>query len=596
MSKNRTFLLIGVAVVVLGLIGTGGFFFWRQFFPAPEVAMTATPEALPTPNAELVDAERVDVITTPSASGNAIFVQAVGMAPTTLNPIYATDAAAQSIIDKLYPRLLGRDPSGGFIVPSALAERWQISPDGRTLTFTLRSGVRWSDGEPVSAADFKFTYDALASPLVLSPFRDRTVGIVKVDAPDPTTVVVTLAGPNCAVLHSLRQPLLPSHRFAADFSDLATHPLSQAPEVSAGPFRFVEQVPGEQVVLARNPDYWQGAPQIERWEVRFLPDPKARRQALTLGDVDLAYFSPDEVVQTPLEEDAALLGDIITVNYMPTDGYSFLALNLADPTNPQPGRGGDGTSQLQPPHPILGDLAVRQAIAAAIDYERIIDEVFNGRAARAASYVPSTVSWAYTPDLPLPLYDPVQAGQLLSDAGWVDEDGDGVRTRAGEPLRLSLRTNEDNPKRVQMAQLIAGELSAIGVQVDLSVTNFDELSAALLGQRFDLVIIGWENLGADPGNSPFWHSQADIPGTGFNFTSFHDDEVDQWLDSAMRLPDCDLNSRSDLYRQVQERVASQQPYILLAAQESAWVYQSRWQGIAPGPWEIDYNVATWRLP
>jgi peptide/nickel transport system substrate-binding protein len=280
---------------------------------------------------------------------------------------------------------------------------------------------------------------------------------------------------------------------------------------------------------------------------------------------------------------------------MPTDGYGFLALNLADPTNPQPGRTADGASRPQPAHPILGDLAVRQAIAAAIDYERIVNEVYNGRAYRIASYVPSTVSWAYARDLSLPVYDPAGAAQLLTAAGWVDEDGDGVRTRAGQPLRLALRTNEDNAKRVQMAQLIAEELANLGVQVDLAMVSFDQLTSLLLGQQFDLVVIGWENLGADPGNSPFWHSEADIPGTGFNFTSFHDDEVDNWIETATRLPGCDLSSRAELYRQVQQRIADQLPYIFLAAQQSAWVYQSRWQGIAPGPWDIDYNVATWRL-
>lgn len=587
MNNHRLSILIVVSVGVLLLLGTGGFFTWQLLFPPSEsdaAAPTATAqsEALAaTPNALGISVGN---------PGDATLIQAVGMAPTTFNPIYASDAAAQSIIDKLYPRLLGQDPTGGFIVPNALAERWEISPDGRTYTFTLRAGIRWSDGEPVTAADFKFTYDALASPQVQSPYRDRTVGIVNIAAPDPRTVVVTLAGPNCAVLHSLRQPLLPSHKFVADFSDLRTNALNQAPTVSAGPFLFVEQVAGERVLLVRNPDFWQGAPQIQRWEVQIIPDPNARREALADGLIDLAHFNADEVVTTALDA-----GSTVTVKYLPTDGYSFLAFNLADPGNPQPGRGGDGTSQPQSPHPILGELAVRQAIAAAVDYDRIINEVYNGRADRAVSYVPATVTWAYADNLPLTPYGPARAAQLLTDAGWVDDNGDGIRTRAGEPLRLSIRTNEDNPKRVEIARVLAEQLRGLGVDVQLEIVSFDALTAALLDQRFDMVVIGWENLGADPGNSPFWHSQADIPGAGFNFTSFHDDEVDSWLESATRLPGCDLNSRRALYIQVQQRIATALPYVMLATQESAWAYQNRWQGIVPGPWDIDYNVASWRL-
>ena len=581
MNNNRLLLLIVVAVGVLALLGTGGFYTWRLLFPPAEIRVTATPDAVTTPG----------VATPPAASNSGgTFVQAVGMAPATFNPVFATDSAAQSIIDKLYPRLLGQDPNGGFIVPSALAERWEISPDGRTYTFTLRAGIRWSDGQPVTAADFKFTYDALASPLVQSPYRDRTVGIASVEAPDPATVVVNLAGPNCAVLHSLRQPLLPSHHFAPDYSDLATNALNQSPTVSAGPFVFVEQVVGERITLARNPDFWQGAPQIAQWDVRVLVDPNTRRAALADGLVDLAYFDPDESVATNLD-----LGNTVTVDYLSTDDYSFLALNLADPDNPQAGRASDGTHLPQTPHPVLGELAVRQAIAAAVDYARIINEIYQGRAQRATSYVPAAVTWAHDNTLPLPTYDRARADQLLTQAGWVRE-GDGVRQRAGQPLRLSIRTNEDNAKRVEMARLLADELRGLGVEVALEVVSFNELTATLLDQRFDLVVIGWENLGADPGNSPFWHSQADIPGAGFNFTSFQNEEVDSWLDSAMRLPGCDLNSRSVLYRQVQQRIASELPYVLLAAPTNAWSYQSRWQGIVPGPWEIDYNVNMWRLP
>lgn len=577
-------------VALLALLGMGGYVGWQLLFPAQEDTATATPDPSSTPAAAATASEVLSA-TTPTTMGSATFVQAVGMAPATFNPVYAVDAAAQTVIDKLYPRLLGQDPNGGYIVPSALAERWEISPDGRTYTFTLRSGIRWSDGQPVTSADFKFTYDALASALVQSPYRDRTVGIATIDAPDPTTVVVTLAGPNCAVLHSLRQPLLPSHRFAADFSDLALNPLNQTPTVSAGPFVFVEQVAGERVTLARNPDFWQGAPQIATWEVRVIPDPNARRVALADGMIDLAYFDADEVVSTSLD-----VGATVTVKRMPTDGYSFLAMNMADPASPQPGRASDGSSLPQTPHPILGELAVRQAIAAAVDYERIIKEVYSGRAYRTASYVPPVVTWAYDEDLALPAYDPARAAQLLTEAGWVDDNGGGVRSRGGQPLRLTIRTNDDNPKRVQMARLIAEQLTALGVDAQLQVVSFDELTAVLLDQRFDLVVIGWENLGADPGNSPFWHSQADIPGAGFNFTSFHSDEVDSWLESATRLPGCDLNSRSALYEQVQQRIASELPYVLLAVQESAWAYQSRWQGISPGPWDIGYNVASWRLP
>jgi peptide/nickel transport system substrate-binding protein len=416
------------------------------------------------------------------------------------------------------------------------------------------------------------------------------VGIAQLAAPDPLRLEVTLTGPNCAVLHSLRQPILPSHRYAADLSDVETNPLNQRPEVSAGPFLFQEQTP-ERIVLTRNPSFWQGAGQIATWEVRIVPDPAARRQALVDGQVDLVRFSPDESVGLEVDPQPN-----VTFYLAQTDGYSFLALNQADPANPQPGRGSDGARLPQPPHPILGDPAVRAAIAAAVDYDQILAEVYLGRATRPVSYVPATVGWAAATELTPFQYDPARAELLLNNARWVDDDGDGVRSRNGVPLRLGLQTNDDNPRRVQMAQLIAGYLGRVGIQVAAAPVPFDQLTTSLLGQRFDLVVIGWENLGADPGNSPFWHSQADVPGTGYNFTSVQDAEIDGWLDAAGQLPGCDLNTRGDLYRQVQTRIADLQPYVLLAAPQAVWGYANRWHSIAPGPWSLDYNANTWRLP
>ncbi len=581
MNQQRLLLFAGaIALTLLLLIGIGGRIAWRLLYPTP------TPQA---DNATGADMFSPDAIAAATLS-DATLVEAIGRAPTTYNPVYATDPAAQSVIAKLYPRLLGQDPQGGFITPTELAQRWEISPDGRTYTFFLRDNLRWSDGQPVTAADVKFTYDALASPLARSPYRDRSVGIAQIDAPNTTTLVVQLTGPNCAVLHSLRQPILPSRYFAADFSDLATHALNQTPTVSAGPFLWQEQN-AERIVLVRNSDYWRGAPQIARWEVRILPDPKARRQALAAGEVDLVQFSTEESVgpiADPLPNATLYLAQ--------SDGYSFLALNLADPANPAPGRGPDGARLPQSPHPILGDPAVRAAIASAIDYEQIIAEVFYGRATHPAAYVPVTTSWAYADDLLPPAYDLAHAARLLEEAGWIDDDGDGVRSRNGQTLRLGLQTNEDNLRRVQMAQLIATQLSRVGIQAVAAPLPFEELTTTLLGQRFDLVVIGWENLGADPGNSPFWHSQADVPGAGYNFTSVQDAEIDARLDAAAQLPGCDLNTRGELYRQVQARVAELQPYVPLAAPQAVWAYATRWEGIAPGPWSLDYNVTTWRAP
>lgn len=575
-----------VAVIVLLAIVYG-----RRWWNQPDAPVPSTPPASSVTVSPLVPAAPDALPAAPASDGSPSgdLREAVAADAVSLNPLFATDPAGQRVVDLLFPRLVGQDPSGGFPTPTELAASWEVSPDGRVYTFTLRSGVTWSDGTPVSAADVKFTYDALASEAVQSPFRDRAAAIAHIETPDPSTVVITLRSPSCSALHSLRHPLLPSRRYAPDFGDLRTNPLDAAPSVSAGPFRFVEHLPGERIVLARDDTYWKGAPAIERWVLQVMPDAAARRQALETGTVDLVALDLPEMVQRGLPTNPQ-----VQVYAYPANSYSFLALNLADPATPQPGQDAAGAVLPQPPHPILGNPAVRQSLAEAIDIGRLLEDVFVGQGYALGSYVLPTVGWAAL-DLPTLLYDPVRAAQRLEDAGWTDADGDGVRMSGGTPLRLTLRTNQDNPLRVQMAERIAADLRAVGYAIDLSVLPFEQVTAALLDQRFDLVVIGWEDVGADPSLSPFWHSRDDRPGAGFNFTSFQDGEVDGWLDAAEQMPGCGLDDRGALYRQVQERLDQSRPYIFLAGHKAAWAYSKRVQGIAPGPWSLTHNVEAWVL-
>lgn len=565
-----------VAVIVLLAIIYG-----RRWWTQPQPAPQPVPQSTPT----LASALESPLQTPAAPSGD--LREAVAADAASLNPLFATDPAGQRVVDLLFPRLVGQDPSGGFPTPTELAASWEVSPDGRVYTFTLRSGVTWSDGTPVSAADVKFTYDALASEAVQSPFRDRAAAIARIETPDPSTVVITLRSPSCSALHSLRHPLLPSRRYAPDFGDLRTNPLDAAPSVSAGPFRFVEHLPGERIVLARDDTYWKGAPAIERWVLQVMPDGAARRQALETGAVDLVALDPPEMVQHGLPTSPQ-----VQVYAYPANSYSFLALNLADPATPQPGQDTAGAVLPQPPHPILGNPAVRQAVAEAIDKGQVLEEVFAGQGYALNSYVLPTVGWAAA-DLPTLLHDPARAAQRLEEAGWTDADG--VRASGATPLRLTLQTNGDNPLRVQMAERIAADLRAVGFAIDLSVLPFEQVTAALLDQRFDLVVIGWEDVGADPSLSPFWHSREDRPGAGFNFTSFQDGEVDGWLDAADQMTGCGLDDRGALYRQVQERLDQSRPYIFLAGHKAAWAYSKRVQGLAPGPWGLTHNVETWVL-
>ncbi len=515
-----------------------------------------------------------------------LFVQAVAQDADTFNPVLTTDLTSQAVARKILPTLLGQDPHGGLITPTELAERWEISDAGRVYTFYLHTSISWSDGVPVTAADFKFTYAAIADAGVQSPLQASVDPIEQIETPDAHTLVIRLREADCAAFQVLRQPLLPSHLFAADFSDLHSNSFNMTPAVGAGPFLFVEHLPGEKISLRRNDAYWQGPPLLAGWIYGIVTDPAERLALLTAGEVDWMQLTPEQIEQTGTLTN-------VQVYTQSEDSISFIALNLANPANPQPGQDAAGALIAQDAHPILGDPRVRQAIALTVDTRQINQEVLANLAAPLASYVAPKVKWAAAAALPPYTPNLAQAAALLAAGGWQDDNNDGVRERAGVPLQLTLLTNNDSPSRLQMGELIRQQLAQSGFAVHFEPLDFETLTAALLGQTYDMAMIGWDNLSADPGNSNFWHSRNDLPGSGFNFTSYQNAEIDQLLDNAQRVPTCDPNVRAALYNLTQRRIYEDLPYIFLSSRQTAWAIANRWQGIQTDAWPVDFNVWTW---
>jgi peptide/nickel transport system substrate-binding protein len=181
---------------------------------------------------------------------------------------------------------------------------------------------------------------------------------------------------------------LPSHLYAADFSDIMTSPENQSPTVSAGPFIFKEWVRDDHVTFVRNPTYWKGAPKIDALVFKNVQDPGARLAQFATGDLDLMGVEPAQRSAVEQMPHARL-------NSFESTGYMFLIPNLGNPANPQPGRDESGSLIEQDPHPILGDVRVRKAIAHSIDYDSIINNVMLGQGYRMAANVSSTLAWAY---------------------------------------------------------------------------------------------------------------------------------------------------------------------------------------------------------
>jgi peptide/nickel transport system substrate-binding protein len=547
--------------------------------------------------------KEVPVLVTPTPAPlpeGGTLVEAVTSDVRTLNPILANDPLSRRVAGLIYIGLLGWDPLSGQPVGRA-AESWEVAADGLTITFHLRPGLVWSDGSPLTAADVRFTLEAIADPAVGSPLQGGLAGISQVDVPDDATVVLHLAQADCSLLSRLTFGILPASQYAADFSDVATSSANQAPSLASGPFRFLSAEPGQNLQLTRNSNYYGGEPHIESWVLQQYPNARAAVEGLLAGEVDLADVPPELVSEVEAEH---LRGQPVEFGKYYADGYSLLALNMANPGRPQRGwqdQNGNGrydpgeVPQPQDSHPILGDVHIRQAIAQALDYQAIINQAADGQAGQAFSNVLPAISWAFDGDLERYNYDPDTARQLLEAAGWTDANGDGIREKDGRRLSLGLLRNADNPARQAIAAIVTQNLSDVGFEIRQDVVDFNTFVTRVMGQTFDLAIFDLPNRGPDPDDSSLWSFVNDQPGAGLNFTSYYNETVEKDLQAAKAVAACDLASRRPFYEEVQRLIRDDSPYVFLYIPIHTLAWNSRLGEIAPYAWSQDSGVASWYL-
>jgi peptide/nickel transport system substrate-binding protein len=537
-----------------------------------------------------------DTAAQPSQSGmtsatdpvrGGVWVEGTSADGTILNPILSSDSTSSDIHSKFFLSLITVDAFTGEVV-GQLAEDWDVSDDGLIWTFNLRDDIFWSDGEPLDGNDFKFTYDAIASDLVETPRKSNVAQIDSITVIDDYTVEVVFADVKCDGLLDLGLGILPSHLYASDFSDIMTSPLNEAPAASVGYFTFNDWIRDQRATGLRNESYYEGAPYMDGWIYKVVPDDGARLAQLQTGELTMSGLQPEQIATARLDPN-------IEIFSYQDDGYSYIGLNLADPANPQPAIDADGNRIDQDPHPILSDRQVRLAMAHALDYQTIIDNVYLGQGYPIASNVLPAVEWAHDSSIQPYAYDPELAIQILEEAGWVDTNGDGIREKDGMQLTLNLKTNAGNTTREDLGALVQDQLNAIGFNIVFEAIEFGTLVGELLGQTFDMVIIGWTGLGTDANDDSFWHSRFDTPGSGFNFVSYNNPRIDELLDTAVSVPGCDPAERAPYYYEIQRTIHDDIPYLFITGTVGNVGYSNKWMDVNPGPWIFFNETQRWNL-
>ncbi len=553
--------------------------------------LTVEPAARPGPAIDLAGVLPTPTPAPPVLVGEpqpgGTWTRALSQDPVLLNPILAADSASQAVTRMIFPALVRPNPiTGQYSAEGAVAERWEVSPDGRTWTFYLRPAITWSDGDPVDATDFKFTYDAIRTPALDSPYQRLAAPIESIEIVNPLTARVTLREPRCDVLNRLYVGWMPSHRYAPDFSDVLGNFFNVEPDISAGPFLLQSWIPGENVELRRNSRYWQGVPFMDRMLFRIVPDPDERLNLLRSGELDEALLEPDQLVNL-------LDAPAVKVASAPVDAYDFIAINLANPEAPQRGLNESGAFVSQDPHPQLADRIVRQAMAHAIDYPGIVAASYLGQAYPLPANVLPIIPWAYDTTLEPATYNPDLSRSLLQQDGWIDSNRDGIREKDIRSLRLTLIVPESNPYYQRIAETVQDQLNAVGFDITVSVLSDRAYASRLLGQSFDLALGGWSGIGVDPDDHELWQAATDRPGSGFNFISYQNPRIETLLQQGTRGPSCDPQMRAPVYREIQQILQNDMPYLFLAGIVRNIGYTNAWGGIEPGLWDFYHNVHEW---
>ena len=481
----------------------------------------------------------------------------------TLNPFLSADVA---VVPGLFEPLVATDPSSGAPVPH-LAERWEQSADGLTYTFHLRPGVLWHDGQPFTADDAKFTYQAILDPKTATPRRNWYEQVASFDVADPLTLVITLKAPYCAFLqNSMQMAIVPKHLLGRS-ADLNSDAFNTARPVGTGPYRFVEWRHGDQLTLAANARYWGGPPAIGQVIRKVTPSSSVLVSQLRSGEVDVAMV---DVTDLP---DLAGRPDV-TLSAVDALSYDGVGYNLANP--------------------LFADKRVRQALTCALDRDAMIRTVLHGEARPLDGPMPPASPYARA-DLPRYPFDPRRAAALLAAAGW-QPGADGMLHRGGRPFAFALLTPAGRQKYSAAATVIQQQWKAVGVAAEIRTLDPNALTDVLRRHQFDAFIQHW-GFSLDPSHRQLWHS-SQIQ-SGFNYGAYRNATVDHLLDDGLAVPGCDEQRRRDIYGRLQAIIADEQPYTFLWSPKNLVAARARVRGVQLSPFTggqgTFWNIDRWTL-
>lgn len=442
-----------------------------------------------------------------------------------------------------------------------------ISADGKSITFKLRHGVVWHDGQPFTSADVAFTVQTILDPKTNVLTRDGWDLIDRVDTPDPYTAIFRLKQPYAAFINRYFTPvgnpaILPRHILQRQD---VNHAAYNSLPIGLGPFRYVRWTRANEVVMEAFPKWWGGRPKLQRVIFKIIPDANTMMTALQTHEID-AYVR----VPTASYEQVEKIAATKTVAVDSTT-YTHIDFNVTNP--------------------ILADPKVRQALARAIDVKLLWAKVYHHSGYLACTPI-SHLNWAYDPHAQCYSFDPAAAARDLQADGWV-MGSDGLRHKDGRTLHFAFAGNTGNPGLDTTVLLIQQWFKRIGAGVEYFRYPTDKLFASYAAggivatRHYDISSYAW-SLPPDPDLTNLIACSRISP-KGQNYMGYCNPDVDTALSDA--LTNYDQGRRKLDYVIVQENLARDVPFIVLLQRTDHMTYNDDFRGLKPGPVMTFWNPA-----
>ncbi len=508
------------------------------------------------------------------AADDATFTIGMTNEVDSFNPFNGIEAESYEAWALMYDYMISYSAKDMSPKPS-LATSWDTSADGLTWTFHIREGVKWSDGEPLTAKDIAYTYNRIldGGPESAS-WGSYLISVTDITAPDDKTVVLTLKKPN-ATLPLLPMPIVPEHIWKdvseKDVKTYSNEPKSaDQPVVGSGPFKLVEgKAGGSTYRFVRNDGYWGGEPKVGEIDMRVFKSEDTLVQSLKAGDIDFA----EDINALQVK---ALQGEPgITAQEGSSPGYEELAFNTGS-VDLKTGK------PLGDPNPAVLNKDFRFALTFAIDRQKIVDKAYQGAGLAAQNIIPPAYKTYYwtPPSKDTYAYDPEKSKRLLDEAGF-KVGADGFRTMPdGSPIgKLRLYARSDSETSVSTMAFFQEWLKDVNIDSKVSSFESSKLTNIILDGEFDVFEWGWY-VEPDPDSMLSYFTCA---------------QRGNWSDSWYCNPTYDRlykeqnaatddAKRADIVKQMQQILYDDAPYLNTVYDTIGEAYRSdRWEGFVPQP-------------